>query len=1450
MKKTLLIVLCVLAAAYLGFSQPGALSLRPLSTTDLEGGFDEGAAEISAYDPSTQRLYVVNAAMQRIDAFDISNPIVPELLFSIDVTAIGANANSIVVVDGYLVAAIEDDVKQNPGFVAFFDQEGFLLQILEVGALPDMIGLSHDGTKLITANEGEPSADYGLDPVGSVSIIDVSAGVINVTQNDVTTVTFENYNHIRGSFELNDNWVFESNISPYEMTGEYVWGPVASLAGRSAVHGETFWGMQQLNNVISEGAIHTLTYEFAELVNRPNGSLSFRYFTQGFETDDSFGVKIMTQANQDWEQLPLIALEYSGTGWMEFRQDVSENDGFIAVQFIANTNDIDDIAGLDWVHVDFLHADVRIFGNNRLQEVDQDLEPEYCAFNADDTKAVVTLQENNAVAIIDVVTGVVESIVPLGYKDHSLEANKLDPSNTDGGILIQNWPVFGMYQPDAISSFEVNGETYYITANEGDAREYDTYVEIARISSRNLDANVFPNGATLKQNANLGRLNITTSRGDIDFDGDFDELYAYGARSFSILNASGEMIFDSGDDLEQLTAQLLPTYFNSNNDDNTSFDSRSDDKGPEPEGTATGVINGRTYAFIGLERIGGIMVYDVTNPLAPEYITYANNRNWDAADDAPEALDMGPEGVMFIPAAVSPNERNLLVVSNEISGTVTIYQIDIDRTVTGEIGLTTHDLQSSELIGFAGLPIYEGGISGMFTVPGSSNEFYVIGDRGPNADANNSPLAQGETKVFVFPDYAPKMHRMVAENGTLNFVETLSIKQPNGNDLSGRPLPEGQGSTGEFGLDTEGNAVESDVWGLDSEGILLGNDGFFWICDEYGAAILKLNAEGRVINRYTPFPTQNEDVQIDPMVGNRKPNRGFEGIAWTPNGRIYAILQSPAENPDAATGNTSRLHSLMELDPLTGEWRTFFYAHKPAIGEIRERDWKIGDLVAINNSEFLLLEHAERNGWNYKNVVKIDISNATPVTEALVNGLTPEQFLTAEEAANNGIIVAQGELYLDLLEAGWDTTLDKPEGLSIIDANTIAVINDNDFGINSPNGDGQIEATGKATRLYIYTLPEEMALNYQSPFCAVEALSLAQCENALEDITAPEGYVMYEWSNGEMTQSISLQETAQLVARLTNEANCAAFLNVDFTVNPSPVAELLEPVVLCPNDYSVLELTGNYENILWSNGDMNDFTIIDPNNFPTGITELTVTYNNAFGCENSTATTVEVVAAPEAALLPYYEVCEGGSITLNAGSEEGQYVWSTGENTASIEVTEEGPYNVDIITAQGCIGAAATYVNYVSAPVVNAGLDQVICEGDVAVLSVGDYENVMWSTCETSNSIEVSETGIYTVTVMDNKGCEGSDEVQVEVEICVGVEELGGEIVIYPNPARESITIDLGSKASPVSIGLLDMRGRELERLVAVGGQVRISLENFSSGMYMIKISDAVGSKIYKIEKL
>lgn len=344
----------------------------------------------------------------------------------------------------------------------------------------------------------------------------------------------------------------------------------------------------------------------------------------------------------------------------------------------VNFREFNDFKNKPWLKRKLVNPEsIRIFGPNAT--VAQDLEPEYITINKDQRgrlTAWVSLQENNALAKIDIFSARVKKLIGLGYVDHSKENRAFDASDKDGEINITTRPTFGMFQPDAIASYRFKGKPYIITANEGDSRDYDGYSEETRVGKLTLDTDAFPNYYELQQNENLGRLKTTTAQGDIDGDGDFDKIYSYGTRSFSIRSEDGELIYDSKNDFEKYFAQHYPDNFNSTDDENGSMDSRSDDKGIEPEGVVVGKVRGKTYAFIALERIGGIMVYNVTNPRKVKFVQYINTRNFDGDPEFGTAGDLAPEGLCFIPRHKSPIGKPLLAVAFEMSGTTTLFQID------------------------------------------------------------------------------------------------------------------------------------------------------------------------------------------------------------------------------------------------------------------------------------------------------------------------------------------------------------------------------------------------------------------------------------------------------------------------------------------------------------------------------------------------------------------------------------------------------------------------------------------------------------------------------------------------------------------------------------------------------------------------------------------------------
>jgi hypothetical protein len=518
---------------------PASLTLEKIGGFAHAGGLS--SAEITAYDPLTKRLFVINGALASVDVLNLSDPSAPTLIGTISAASIGpglASINGVAVFNGIVALAVEANPKTSNGVVAWVRANDLtILGTDTVGALPDMVTFTPDGSHLLVANEGEPNG-YGLvdsvDPEGSVSVIALSGVAPNATSATFTrTVSSAGFAS------------FNAQITSLRSAGVRIYGPGATVA--------------------------------------------------------------------------------------------------------------------------------------------QDLEPEYITVSADSKTAWVTLQENNAIAVVDIASKTVTSIKPLGFKDHSLAGMGMDVSdrdsvtNANGGtavVKIGPVPVKGLYLPDAIASYSAAGQTWLITANEGDAREWDGLIEEKSVSSHcnlGLDPTVFSDAANQILDSNLGRLNITISP-NAGVDGKngaglCNELYSFGARSFSIWSTDVNRVFDSGDDLEQRTQALPNVNFNASNNNNN-LDGRSRSKGPEPEGVTVGTFGSKTFAFIGHERVGGVMVYDVTNPNAPTYTTYLNTRTGVTGD-------RGPEGLTLINAAQSPNGKPLLVVGNETSGTTAVFQLNL-----------------------------------------------------------------------------------------------------------------------------------------------------------------------------------------------------------------------------------------------------------------------------------------------------------------------------------------------------------------------------------------------------------------------------------------------------------------------------------------------------------------------------------------------------------------------------------------------------------------------------------------------------------------------------------------------------------------------------------------------------------------------------------------------------
>jgi DNA-binding beta-propeller fold protein YncE len=489
----------------------------------------EARAEIVAYDDLAQQFLVVNGAQQCVMRLDARTG---REIGRFDLTTYG-DPTCVAVSGGLAAVSVAAPQKTDPGHVLLYENVAMRstagrtvapVAVVRVGALPDMVTFTPDGSRVLVACEGEPSDDYTVDPPGSVGIIDLRRGAR------------------RAAALTADFHFFNSSRRLLERDGVRLAGPNAQSAGG-------------------------------------------------------------------------------------------------------------------------------------LATVAQDVEPEFIAVAPHGRTAWVTLQENNALAEVDLVSARITRIFGLGLKDHRRPGAGFDASDRDGSIQIRNWPVWGMYQPDGIAAFEVGGATYLITANEGDVREYAAFTDEARVADLALEPALLQADPDLQTDGRLGRLKVSGVGGDVDGDGDVDRLMSFGARSVAIWTTDGRLVYDSGDAIERHMAAYLPDRFNRDDSVENSVDHRSPVRGPEPEGIVVGRVGDALYAFVGLERTSAIAVFDITWPAGSRLAAIAP-LDGAAADGG---RNVAPEGLAFIPAERSWLGEPLLAVACEVSGTTVLFRVRQSR---------------------------------------------------------------------------------------------------------------------------------------------------------------------------------------------------------------------------------------------------------------------------------------------------------------------------------------------------------------------------------------------------------------------------------------------------------------------------------------------------------------------------------------------------------------------------------------------------------------------------------------------------------------------------------------------------------------------------------------------------------------------------------------------------
>ena len=1105
-----------------GPSAGASFRMQKVGEYRVPSGFnaDGGVAEIVGYDPNSRRLMLVNGVTNTVDVLAFGNDdfAAPTLVASLQpstTVATATNVTSVAVKNGLIAVAIGHTTKTTPGYVFFYtaatgayvshiDFSTALSQVGGVrGALPDMVTFTPDGSKVLVAIEAEPASDYSIDPDGGVVVVAVTAGVPAAS---ATWIGFD-----------------DANTAAYQAAGVRIYNDRASTA-------------------------------------------------------------------------PTISAA-------------------------------------------------------------KDLEPEYITISADSTTAYVSLQENNAVAVYDLTTNTLTAVRALGLKDHNQPGTGMDSSDRDGAgntvsINVGSRPFRGMYQPDGMA---ILSSGHLLTANEGDARDYSAMAEESRMSVM-ADADLDLDWRNLNTKANTLWARLTVTKFGLFFNNANATVEApqvLGARSFSVWNSSGALVWDSGDQFEQFFAiygnVAAPgdgaLKFNSTHSENAP-DTRSDNKGPEPESIVTGTVDGRTYAFVGLERIGGVMVYDVTIPAAPTFVTYYTGRLFHQTPGNASGGDLGPEGMLFIEGAKSPTGRPMLIVGNEVSGTVAIHEIITgpyvetlivaDSPNAGDLSgvaavastpttfptadLATTDPQVEALVinggnaagstltvsgatatytpgttvsgadtltftaadytsyasevprgllvtTASGIDSYLSGYgSAMANVPGKNDEFWLMTDRGANVDGRLNPgdiTTSANVKIFPEPSFQPRMIKVrVLADGTIEKLADVRFKNGDGSPMTGKPfIGSGAGATGETGysLDLATNqqsaiALPSDADGLDPEGLVVRNDGSFWVSDEYGPWIVGFDSTGTVTQRIGPFGTTGTATSPNPnarklpaVFSKRRANRGMEGLSITPSGWLVGMMQSPMLNPSSAAiggtsgANASRVCRILFFNPTDGLTKQYTYVLDSASTAVSE-------ILAVNENEFLVLE---RDGnWPggapasaIKKIYRIHVGQATDVSDPadgangkLYTGKTVEELKTTAGLRAEGITPVRKWLAVDMLlltnQTGGAYPHDKPEGLALVNGGkTLVLVNDDDFGVVPSSA-----PIGGVAAKQIPLLANRVDFN-SLWFIGLDDGSLATTVTNTAPVMAPQSFTLA--ANGAGTGTLVATDAEPQTLRLTLVANAA-----------------------------------------------------------------------------------------------------------------------------------------------------------------------------------------------------------------------------------------------------------------------------------------------------------------------
>ncbi|MGW3666136.1 esterase-like activity of phytase family protein [Streptomyces sp. NPDC005141] len=353
-----------------------------------------------------------------------------------------------------------------------------------------------------------------------------------------------------------------------------------------------------------------------------------------------------------------------------------------------------------------------------------------------------------------------------------------------------------------------------------------------------------------------------------------------------------------------------------------------------------------------------------------------------------------------------------------------------------------------------------GGIGSDLYPAGRKGEFWTVTDRGPNGQIK---VDGKKRRTFPVPGFDPAIVKIRVRGDSVKVLDAIPITTSSGKPVTGLSNQAGRDEA-PYSYDAQ-TPLAYNPNGVDTEGIVRAKDGSFWLIDEYGPSLIHVSARGKVLMRHVPkglglTGTDYPVVEALPAILlHRKINRGLEGLAQLPDGDLVMALQSPLSLPDGNAGDASRTTRLLRFSPrkraVTAEYA---YRFDPVNvvdpSEDDTSELKISSVVAVGRDRLLVEERTDK-------AARLQTVRLTRDADILGgpwdSDTTSPSLEQLDDPASAGVPVLGKRLVVDLgTVAG---VPGKIEGVARVDHDTLALINDNDFGMT--DGTGAFDAQGR-----------------------------------------------------------------------------------------------------------------------------------------------------------------------------------------------------------------------------------------------------------------------------------------------------------------------------------------------------------------------------------------------------